>query len=220
MKKYLRLFGLAAIATFALVIGHLALAQAGPPIGIVDDNWLNMVRSDARGPYIDGLECVSVTAGTGGGGFCQIRTVSNSDACNGQTWGERRFLTLDFGAPIDWDLDRAPGDLDSRLEDVPARFIATKAFARRAVTTPVSIHILKINEDGTTTQDTAWQLQYKNEAPVTIYPDGSRVISLAPGYAAADLYEIVQVVKKGRVTTTAEYKATYDMPFFVTVKAN
>lgn len=220
MKRYLRLFGLAAIATFALVIGHLALAQAGVPTGYVDDNYPNMVRSDGGGPYIDGFDCVSVIAGAAGGGFCQIRTVSNSDQCNNQTWGQRRFLTLNFGAPIEWDLDRVQDDPNSGLEEVPARFIASKAFARRAVTTPVSIHVLKINDDGTTTQDTAWQLQYKNEALVTIYPDGSRGISLAPGYADADLYEIVQVVKKDRVTTKAEYKATYDMPFSVRVSAN
>jgi hypothetical protein len=219
--KFSRVRGLipqiAALA-FALFIGQLVMAQGGGPTAFVDDSC--MVRSDGRGIYVDNIACVSVIAGSGGGGFFQLRTVHNSDLCNLQTWGERRFLTLDFGSAITWDLDLDPNDLNPAVEEVPARFIASKAYAKRAVTTPVSIFILKVNADGTTTQDTAWELRYRNEASVAIYPDGSRIISLLPAFATADLYEIVQVIKKGRVTTQAEYRGTYQMPFSVTATMN
>jgi hypothetical protein len=218
MNQRSRLFGLAAAAAFAFLLGQLASAQGNGPTGVLSDDLGNKVRSDAQGPYVDGLDCVSVIAGSAGGGFYQIRTVANSDQCNSQTWEARRFLTLDFDTGFTFDLDHDPCDSDPTVEAVPSRFIAGEAFARRAVTTSVTILVLAVNESGTTTQDTAWELRYRNRANVVVNGDGSRDIFLDQGFATADLFEYVQVVKKGRVVTQTVLRGTYDMPFHVTAR--
>lgn len=246
MNKRLRMCGLAATVLALLGVCPLALAKAGqkpaqapsPGTGLIDDNSPNKVRSDGDVPvlYDDGVDCVSVQVA--GGGFYQIRTVANTDVCNGElSWWSpnpnalptHRFLSLDFSSPVSPTTTMTPGDLDGNgtadtIEKAPARFIAGSAFAQTSTgttTTAVSIFVLKVNADGTTTQDTAWVLAYRNQATVTVNLDGSRFIFLGQGGAAlatADLCEIVTSVnpKNGKVTTSCTPVGTFDMPFFVT----
>ena len=232
MNKSFRMFNLTAPLVFALLaLGPLALAgggklTSGPATGLVNDALTNMVRSDGRGLYVHGVDCVSVIVGSAG--IYQIRTVHNSDLCNGElSWWSpnpsalptHRYLSLDFGTS-------KPGDLDGSgtaetIEKVPARFIANTAFSQNPAPTSVQIGVLKVNADGTTTQDTAWQLVYRNQATVSVNSDGSRNIFLGQGMgdatAIADLCEVVQTVnpKNGRLTTQCEPRGTFDMPFLV-----
>jgi len=251
MKKGFRLFTLAAVLVSPLLgIGLVASAQkakgsGSAGTGLVSDSSPNLVRSDGGGLYDDGVNCVSVIAGFGGG-FYQIRTVHNSDPCNGEpSWwnkvsggtcsslttppaGAHRYLKLEFSSPVaPTTTTTTPGDLDGNgaaatVECAPARFGAGGAFAQGATTTPVGILILKVSTtNGSTTQDTAWQLQYRNEATVFVHADGSRDIFLGQAgalAATADLCEVVQVVNpnNGRVTTKCDFRGTFDMPFFVT----
>ncbi len=232
MNKIFRKFALAAVlVSVSIGLGPLEPARGAKPsaslvpsTGLVNDDPSNKVRSDGRGLYIHGVDCVAVQVGAMG--FYQIRTVHNSDMCNGElSWWSpnpsglpvHRYLTLDFGAST-------PGDLDGNgtaatVEKAPARFISPDAFARGATTASVQILILKVNVDGTTTQDTAWQFTYQSRADVVVNSDGSRVISLLPGHAAADLCEVVQTVGRGgKVSTTCQFVGTFDMPFQVTAK--
>lgn len=217
----------ASVVVLALAVAVAARAQTSTvPTGRVDDAFSQHgIKSDGRSAslscpacplYTDGVDCVSVAA-ISGPGFSQIRTVKNSDFCNAQTWTQRRFLTVDFGSSVTFDLDRDPSDADATIERVPARFIANDVWAQKPSTTPVSILVLKVNNDGTTTQDTAWQFTYHNQAPITVNADGSRSFSLSPLQALADLCEVVHVVKGGRVSTSCVLRGTFDLPFSVTV---
>ncbi len=243
MNKRLRMCGLAATVLALLAVCPLGLSKAGQKAslgpfsagtGLVNDSLTDKVRSDGRGLYSDGVDCVSVIVG-GGGGVYQDRTVANTDVCNGElSWWSpnpsglptHRFLSLDFSLPVSPTTTTAPGDLDGNgaaetVEKAPARFIASTAFAQNPSTTAVQILVLKVNADGTTTQDTAWQLTYRNQATVTVNTDGSRNIFLGQGLgdalATADLCENVTIVGPGgRVTTQCQRRGTFDMPFFVT----
>ncbi len=184
--------------------------------GLVSDEYSPGIGSDGKGIYVnDEEECVSVAVGSGDG-FYQIRTVKNNDRCNSQTGEQRRYLTVDFGLYAHPDLDLE--DVSS-VENIPARFIARRAFSTRAETTgtPVDIHVLQVNGDGTTTQETAWLFRYQNWAAVSINPNGSRRISLGPEEATADLFEIVLRVnpKNGKVRTQEEHRGTFVLPFDV-----
>lgn len=239
MKKAFGLFTLAAGLLFALLaLGPVASAQKGqgpgPGTGLVSDSSGNLVRSDGGGLYDDGVSCVSVIAG-GGSGFYQIRTVANTDPCNMEVswWSPNpthlpthRYLALDFSSPLPPTTTSTPGDLDGSgtrdtVEKAPARFIANVAFAQGATTTPVQILILEVKSDGTTTQNTKWELKYTNEASITVHTDGSRDIFLgqdAAAAATANLFEIVQVPCHGgkQVCNTEQPRGTFSMPFFVT----
>jgi len=204
-------------AIFVLAGANSALAAAE---GTVSDGYSPGVGSDGDGAYVDGEDCVSVLGGTKGGGFYQLRTVSNAQpGCKENPF--QRFLTLDFG-----DSMVAPGDLDGdgeyeQIEGPPARFIAGTAFGKKATRegTEVVILFMEVNDDGSTTQETAWQLEYQNRATVQVISNDVRRIFLLPGEAAADLFEIVESprIKKGRgkVTTTKKDHGTYIMPFEV-----
>jgi len=201
-------------AIFVLAGANSALAA---PKGTVSNLSLG-VGNDGQGIYVDGQKCVSVVGGTRGGGFYQLRTVSNSEpGCKIQPF--LRFLTLDFGTD-----SAPPGDLDGdgaieQVEGPPARFIASTAFGKKAARegTEVAILVLEvIDDDGWTTQETAWQLKYQNFAFVTVLSNTRRQIHLPTGMADADLFEIVLAENKGgKLKKKAIYRGTYDMPFDV-----
>ncbi len=207
-------------AIFVLAGANSALAA---PKGSVTD-YSPGVGSDNLGIYVDGDRCVSVLGGTRGRGFYQLRTVSNSQpGCKVQRF--ERFLTLNFGVDSDG-APSTPGDLDGdgtaeQVEGPPARFIASTAFGKKAARegTEVHIHLLEvIDVGGWTTQETAWQLKYQNLAFVELDVTDKNVrrIYLPPNMAAADLFEIEDIVnKRGKVKTKATLIGTYDMPFEV-----
>ena len=205
-----RNFGLLALATILIVplLGASTVSAQNGSTGTVSDDAPNMVRSDAAGPYIDGVDCVSVAPA--GGGFWQLRTVANTGECKSVlTNPTPRYLTLDFGTST------PPGDLDGdgfpeQLESAPARFIFNEAFKRKATTTPVHIYVLTVY-DGGTTQDTAWAIEYRNPATIVINGDGSRTLSLAAGAATADVYSVILV----RNREQRQFVGTYDLPFSV-----
>ena len=177
-----------------------------------------MVRSDGVVIYENGVDCVSVAIS--GGGFWQLRTVANTGVCKSDT--TPRYLTLDFGSPVSPTTSTTPGDLDGddieeQQEFAPARFVFDNAFAKKAKTgstTPVHIYVLKVNDDGSTEQDTAWAIEYRNPAQITINPDGSRTLSLAAGAATADVWSVAIVRKREQRT----FEGTYDLPFSVIAK--
>ena len=217
-----RNFSLLALAT-TLIVPLLAIssasAQGAGSTGIVSDAAPNMVRSDGAGPYLEAVDCANV--GTAGSGFWQLRTVQNSGVCNGEPsyWTPgaadyHRWLTLDFGAST------APGDLDGngaaqQLEFVPARFIFNDGFTKRASTTPVHIYVLKVLASGATTQDTAWAVEYRNPAQITINADGSRTFSLTGAASIADVYRVIRI-NGGR--EQSQYVGTYNLPFSVVAR--
>jgi hypothetical protein len=126
---------------------------------------------------------------------------------------------LDFGSPVAPTTTTTPGDLDGngvaqQQEFAPARFVFNDAFVRKATTTPVHIYVLKVNLDGTTTQDTRWDIEYRHAATIVVNGDGSRTLSLAAGAATADLYSIITVGRK----TQSNFVGTYDLPFSVVAK--
>ena len=203
--------------------GGTAMAQVVPATGQLNDDALSWrVRSDGRNPpiYVDGEQCVHVGFLPSAGSY-QLRTVSNvlttpgGDPCNSQTWGERRTLTLDFSTPVVPgtpvpDLDLVYPDPDSNVEDAPARLLADSLFHKSKSTTPVRILILTVNpNDGTTTQDTAWELRYLSEAIIARNMDGSREISLSGTAANAELLEYV---RSGRKVKTVS-RGFFNMPF-------
>lgn len=207
-----RQFGLLALATILIVplLGTSTVsAQAAGSTGTVSDDVANMVRSDGAGSYLDGVDCVSVAIFSGGG-FWQLRTVANTGECkSAETNPTPRYLTLDFGGST------PPGDLDGdgtaeQMESAPARFIFDEAFKRKATTTPVHIYVLKVNPDGSTTQDTAWAIEYRNRATITINVDGSRTLS-SGGAGTADVYSVILVRNKEQ----RQFVGTYDLPFSV-----
>jgi len=197
--------------------GGTAMAQVVPATGQLNDDALSWrVRSDGRNPpiYVDGEQCVHVGFLPSAGSY-QLRTVSNvlttpdGDPCNSQTWGERRTLTLDFSTPVP-DLDLDPNDTNPQEEDAPARLLADSLFHKSKSTTPVRILILTVNpNDGTTTQDTAWELRYLSEAIIARNMDGSREISLSGTAANAELLEYV---RSGRKVKTVS-RGFFNMPF-------
>ena len=190
----------------------------------VSDDAGYMVRSDGRGLYVNydydekaAEDCVRVW------GTIMLRTVHNSDVCNGQLsyWSPNpynqpthRFLTLDFGIS-------APGDLDGNgtpetIEKAPARI----GFGRvQGGLAPVGILVLHVNPDGTTTQDTAWSINYHNPAHASTSGSGTVDFCLEPGEATADLYEVVGIVNPNnrRVKETYEFVGTFDLPFHIQV---
>ena len=199
-------------AIFVLAGGNSALAA---PAGTVSDLSLG-VGSDGGGTYVDGDRCVSVVGGKRGKGFYQLRTVSNSEpGCKEQAF--ERFLTLNFGA------GSTPGDLDGdganeQIEGPPARFIAFTAFGKKAARegTEVAILVMEVNADGSTTQETAWNLQYQNLANVEVISNDVRRIYLPQEMADADLFEIELTVNKGgKVKKKETFRGTYIMPFDV-----
>jgi hypothetical protein len=121
---------------------------------------------------------------------------------------------LDFGT------SPPPGDLDGngtaqQLEFVPARFIFNDAYVRKATTTPVHIYVLNVNPNGTTTQATRWDIEYRNPANITVNPDGSRTLALAFAAATADVYSVI-VLHGGK--QQSNYMGTYNLPFSVVAK--
>lgn len=217
IRKHFTLFTWAAILIVPLLATSIAAAQAAGTTGIVSDAAPNMVRSDGAGPYLEGVDCANV--GSAANGFWQLRTVQNSGICNGEPsyWTPgatdyHRWLTLDFGTST------PPGDLDGngaaqQLEFAPARFVFNDAFAKRATTTPVHIYVLKVLASGATTQDTAWAVEYRNPASITINGDGSRTLS-STGAATADVYSVILV--HGR--EQRNFAGTYNLPFSVLAK--
>ena len=201
-------------AIFVLAGANSALAA---PIGTVSDDFSPGVGSDGGGTYVDGDRCVSVLGGKRGRGFYQLRTVSNSEpGCKEQAF--ERFLTLNFGADPGGDLDGVDGDTDPTVEGQPARFIAFTAFGKKAASegTEVAILVMEVNDDGSTTQETAWELKYQNFANVVVTSKNVRQISLPQEMADADLFEIEFIVnKRGKVKKKATYRGTFTMPFKV-----
>ena len=226
IKKHFGFLALAAILIVPLLgTDSVASAQNTASNGTVSDAPGNMVRSDGTGTYTDSVDCVAVQIS--GPGFYQLRTVANTGVCNGEPsyWTPgatdfHRWLTLDFGSPVPPTTSTTPGDLDGngfalQQELAPCRFIFNDAFAHNATTTPVHIYVLKVNPDGTTTQDTRWDIEYRNRANITVNP-GSRILSLSAGSATADLYSISVVHNR----TQSTFVGTYDLPFSVTVTTN
>lgn len=190
----------------------------------VFDDAQYMVRSDGRGLYVDytydekaAEDCVRVW------GTIMLRTVHNSDVCNGQLsyWSDNplglpthRFLTLDFG-------DSTPGDLDGNgvaepIEKAPARI----GFSRiQGGLSQAGILVLRVNPDGTTTQDTAWSVNYYNLAHAVTSGSDATLFYLEPGEATADLFEVVGMVnpKTGRVKETYVFVGTFDLPFRIQI---
>ncbi|HXV60405.1 MAG TPA: hypothetical protein VEK15_06915 [Vicinamibacteria bacterium] len=192
-----------------------ALAQHGFGTGRLHDEAGDRVLSDDRGIYIHGQDCVSVAVATSDG-FYQLRTVSNTATCNGQTWGVRRTLTLAFDTdgPMPPDLDLAPSDSDSSTESVPARFIVWKLFHKKATTTAVSILILTVDlASGGTTQDAAWEFVYQTQAVIVRNPDGSRSVSLTGDDAVVELLQYVP--QAGRKVKPVSY-GFFNLPFHLT----
>ena len=220
----------AALVVVGLGIDLLATGKKPQPqpeptyTAYVFDDAQYMVRSDGRGLYVDysydekaAEDCVAVL------GTLMLRTVHNSDVCNGQLsyWSDNplglpthRFLTLDFG-------DSTPGDLDGNgtpetIEKAPARI----GFGRvQGGLAPVGILVLHVNPDGTTTQDTAWSINYHNPAHASTSGSGTVDFCLEPGEATADLYEVVGIVNPNnrRVKETYEFVGTFDLPFRIQI---
>ncbi len=221
------------VATMILIgigMDSLAADKGGrkPPAptytALVSDDAGYMVRSDGRGLYVNydydekaAEDCVRVW------GTIMLRTVHNIDPCNNQLsyWSDNpynqpthRFLTLDFGIS-------APGDLDGNgtpetIEKAPARIGFGRISGGLA---PVGILVLHVNPDGTTTQDTAWSINYHNPAHASTSDSGAVDFSLDPGEATAELYEVVGIVNPNnrRVKETYEFVGTYDLPFHIHV---
>lgn len=174
------------------------------------------VSSDGQSTYVKGEQCVF--AGSAQTGFWQLRTIANKTECKLQVRGVWRFLRLDMGAGNTNDLDQDGSA--GQFEDVPVRFFAVDLFASNSGGfTPVSIDVVTVNADGTTTQDTKWSITYRNEAPIVINPDGSRTIALGGTDARADVCENVEVTKgKGRTKTECQDRGTVDLSFEVNVQ--
>ena len=210
-----------------LLVGAATVFAQNGSTGTLNDAVPNMVRSDGGGIYVDD-PCVDVAIASTG--FWQLRTVRNAGVCNGEAsyWTPgatvfHRWLTLDFGSPVSPTVSITPGDLDGngvaqQQEFAPARFVFNDAFAKKArtgSTTPVHIYVLRVLGSGATTQDTAWDIEYRSPANITVNPDGSRTLSLAAGAAVADLYMIASL-PHGK--TQSNYMGTYNLPFSVVAK--
>jgi len=166
-------------------------------------------------------DCVSVLADNPGSrrGFFQLRTVKNLDNCN---QNPQRFLVLDFGGSKVYDVDQ-DGNTDDQLEEVYARFIAGQAFSRDAEANGTSVVILILETDysgtgPTTTQETAWELSYSENADVWVDPDdpNTRTIRSDPGLPAwAELCEITLLQGKKKIKKVCVWRARVDMPFEV-----
>jgi hypothetical protein len=220
----------AALVVVGLGIDLLATGKKPQPqpeptyTAYVFDDAQYMVRSDGRGLYVDytydekaAEDCVRVWD------TIMLRTVHNSDVCNGQLsyWSNNplslpthRFLTLDFG-------DSTPGDLDGNgvaepIEKAPARIGFSRVQGGLA---QAGILVLRVNPDGTTTQDTAWSVNYYNLAHAETDGSGTTLFYLEPGEATADLYEVVGVVNPNnrRVKETYVLVGTFDLPFRIQI---
>ena len=159
---------------------------AGPKTYTFDDGAAFKVRSDGRGAYVNGVDCV--TARSEITGFSQLRTIRNSTVCLAQVRSQWRFLTID-NTGVDLDQD---GIVAEPADAAPARFITTELFGHNATTTPVQIGVFHVNPDattgGTTTADAEWVIQYQKSAPISTDPGtGARTITLSGSDAAADI---------------------------------
>ena len=179
----------------------------------------NKVRSDGRGRYDDQEDCVSVRIDFTSGTY-QLRTISNViPGCKDQTRDVWRFLTLDLGAgnTFNFDQDR---DGPEGLEEAPARLVASRAFHKRAESTPVIIRILEVKADETgTTQESAFEITYRNEAHIIVVSDTKRVIYLEPTEAAADVCERKPAPKGKNKFECVHIGTIADLPFRVTAEA-
>jgi hypothetical protein len=175
-----------------------------------DDAAGEMLRSDGRGTYVDGLDCVTSIGGSAGGGVYQLRAIAATDPCKALQRGAWRSFTIDFGAST------APRDLDQdgvleMIEEVPGRLLATDAFAQGSSSTPVRVLVFTVNADGSTTWDTRYELRYQANAATS--GTETRVIEAVSGNAAVDLYE---PVVQGRKTVWTNV-VTIQLPFKLTL---
>jgi hypothetical protein len=193
------------IELFTIVPYH---GNGGPFTAMLDDALSNKLRSDDGTSYADGLRCV-YSQWESGGGFYQLRTISNTTECKAvQRPGWRNF-TLDLGATNSFDLDQ--DGIAESIENVPARLIFADAFAQAATTTPVRLLILVVNPDGSTTQASNWSLEYRDGATVTGAPIDGRILTTVNG--TADVVYTTSV--HGKLVST--YKGTVQVPFKLTL---
>lgn len=156
-------------------------------------------NDDANG-YVDEDQCVRVAIDKK---FYQLRTIRNTDACKALARGEWRYLQLS-GTGLDLDQD---GTVES-TEDAPARFIAPDLFAPgRTSSTPVTILVLTVNDDGSTTQDTRYRIEYVDEAPIDKQSD-RHAIELPSG-SASDLATVCEPQADGSCSHVTDVNLSF-----------
>ena len=164
-----------------------------PTVTVKSDDLTYKVRSDGMGVghdepnlYVNAEQCVAVPEGE----FI-MRTISFAEGCSAQPRGDWRYLTFDLTGVNDANPACAAGEFNldqdgfcEPLELAPARVSLSK-LGNKTQGSTVSIWILELNPDGTTTQNREWRILYQN-AVVVPPTAGNGVITLAPGEALAD----------------------------------
>ena len=159
------------IGTEMFTVRTKGAAPAGPALGTFNDSLHYKVRSDGRDPDLNGIfdyrdQVACVVCAIASTGFYQVRTIAASIlGCVAQKRGEWRFFRIE-GSGVDLDQD---GTVEL-IEEAPGRFITSNLYApgSTVTSTPVSIGVLHVNADGTTTIEAEWLINYLNEAPITV----------------------------------------------------
>ena len=172
-----------------VVLGPVLFAQSPDAYAAqFDDNTGNLLRSDGSGQYADGGPAYNpncVLSQRYGGGLYQLRTINNTAYCKAVQRPNWRSFKIELGVPsLDLDQD---GTAEA-IEDAPGRMLVDNAFAQGATSSPAKILLLVVNPNGSTTQDTKYELRFRNNISVTDIGNQSRILQAVTGNATVDVY--------------------------------
>ena len=155
---------------------------------LFDDALTYSLRSDGGGQYTDGSPAYNpncIHSVRHGGGLYQLRTIANTAYCKAVQRPAWRSFQIDFGVPsVDLDQD----GVAEVIEDAPGRILVDNAFAQGVTSSPAKIFVLVVNSDGSTTQDTKYELRFRTNIAVTDIGNESRMLEALPGNAAVDIF--------------------------------
>ena len=172
-----------------VVMGPVLLAQSPDAYtALFDDAIGNLLRSDGAGSYADGGPAYNpncVHSMRSAGGLYQLRTIANTAYCKGVQRPGWRSFKIELGVPS---LDLDQDGVAEAIEDAPGRMLVDNAFAQGATSSPVKIFLLVVNANGSTTQDTKYELRFRSNVSVTDIGNQSRILQAVTGSATVDVY--------------------------------
>jgi len=195
-----------------LAKGGGSTGSSSPFTAVLDDATAYKLHSDGGGTYVDGYPDYSsscVDSKGHAGGVYQLRTIANTGDCKAVLRPAWRWFRIDLGSAL---LDLDQDGTAEAIEDAPGRLLASDAFAQGATSSPAKIYILVVNADGSTTQNTKYELAFRAGVSVTDIGNGGRILEAPAGSATVDIFGSWKAGKPVGPTL-----ATVQLPFKLTL---